>query len=80
MKQLEIIRKVKQEIETELSKENLIHDLGNEFFIQCKDFEVYIAKDFSRVTMCIRQTPISEIYPNSTLEMFTVLETLKKYL
>ena len=66
-----------QEIEFELSKENFIYDLGNEFFLQCKDFNVYIAKDFCRVTLCIGETPISELYPKTHIEINTILTTLK---
>jgi hypothetical protein len=80
MKQLQIIRDVKKEIESELKNENFLQDIGNEYFIQCKDFSVYIAKDFWRVTLCIGGTPISELYPKSKFEIFTILATLKKYI
>jgi len=80
MNSIEIIRKVKQEIESELNKESFIQEVGNEFFIQCKDFEVFIAKDFWRVTFCVDGTLIAELYPKSTLEVFTILETLKKFI
>jgi hypothetical protein len=80
MKQLQIIRDVKTEIKSELNKESFIENIGNEYFIKCKDFNVYISKDFWRVTLCIGGTPISELYPKSKYEIFTILATLKKYI
>jgi hypothetical protein len=80
MKQAQIISDVKQEIVSKLNKENFIQDIGTEYFIQCKEFNVYIAKDFWRVTLCIGGTPISELYPKTQFEIFTILETLKKYI
>lgn len=80
MKKIQIISDVKTEIESELKNENFLQDIGNEYFIQCKDFSVYISKDFWRVTLCIGGTPISELYPKSKFEIFTILATLKKYI
>jgi hypothetical protein len=80
MKQLQIIRDVKIRIEFELSQKNFLQDIGDEYLIECKDFNVYIAKDFWRVTLCIGGTPISELYPKTQFEIFTILETLKKYI
>lgn len=67
-------------IEAELSKENFIKKVGNEYLIRCKNFNVYIAEDFWRVSFCIGETPIAELYPKTEFEKFTILEILKKYL
>jgi hypothetical protein len=80
MKQLQIIRDVKLRIEFELSQKNFLQDIGDEYLIECKDFNVYITKDFWRVTLCIGGTPISELYPKTQFEIFTILATLKKYI
>jgi len=74
------IRNYKKRIEFELSQKNFLQDIGDEYFIDCKDFSVYIAKDFWRVTLCIGENPISELYPKSKFEIFTILTILKKYI
>ena len=76
---LKIIREVKLEIENELKKPNFLEYEGNEYFIECKGFNVFITSDYSRFSFCDGDLPISEIYPENHFEVLAALTIIKKY-
>jgi hypothetical protein len=80
---IDIKKRYSNEIATKILTEEYLESqkvakVGNEYYIMCKSFNIYINPETKRLSMCIGEAPISTIWLSTIEEYNAIIDILKE--